>query len=166
MPNFDTLFLDRDGVINVKLEGRYVRTINEFIFMPGAEQAIEKLSKVFNRILIITNQQGIGKGIMSEEELELLHYEMCDQINLHGGVVDKIYYCSHLANKNCSCRKPNTGMIKQAIIDFPDINIEESYLIGDSDSDIIAGRAMDLNTTKVDNEYTLNKWADELLLVI
>jgi len=71
MHSLDTLFLDRDGVINVKLEARYVRNSNEFEFMQGALVAISKLSKLFKRILIVTNQQGIGKGIMTEADLNL-----------------------------------------------------------------------------------------------
>jgi histidinol-phosphate phosphatase family protein len=166
MHKLDTLFLDRDGVINVKLDGRYVQNADEFEFMPGAENAIAKLSIIFKRILIVTNQQGIAKGIMSANDLNTLHQYMLQQLKVKGGVIEKIYYCPHLVAANCSCRKPNPGMIQQAIIDFPTIKIEESYLIGDSDSDIIAGDKMGLNTIKVDNEYTLSKWYDELLSVI
>jgi len=166
MHKLDTLFLDRDGVINIKLEGRYVQNADEFEFMPGAKQAIAKLAKVFKRILVVTNQQGIGKGIMSAEQLDTLHLYMELEIEKSGGAITKIYYCPHLALENCSCRKPNSGMIQQAIIDFPAINIEESYLIGDSDSDIEAGKKEQLNTVKVDNEYTLSKWGEELLSVI
>ena len=83
-----------------------------------------------------------------------------------GGKINKIYYCPHLEKDNCSCRKPNTGMIKRALLDFPKIVLENSYLIGDSDSDIEAGRRMNLNTIKVDDEYTLNKWTVELLTVL
>jgi len=165
MHKLDTLFLDRDGVVNVKLDGRYVQNADEFEFMPGAENAIAKLSIIFKRILIVTNQQGIAKGIMSANDLNTLHQYMLQQLKVKGGVIEKIYYCPHLAAENCSCRKPNPGMIRQAIIDFPTIKIEESYLIGDSDSDIIAGDKMGLNTIKVDNEYTLSKWYDELLSV-
>ena len=165
MHKLDTLFLDRDGVVNVKLDGRYVQNADEFEFMPGAENAIAKLSIIFKRILIVTNQQGIAKGIMSANDLNTLHQYMLQQLKVKGGVIEKIYYCPHLAAANCSCRKPNPGMIQQAIIDFPTIKIEESYLIGDSDSDIIAGDKMGLNTIKVDNEYTLSKWYDELLSV-
>jgi len=165
MHKLDTLFLDRDGVVNVKLDGRYVQNADEFEFMPGAENAIAKLSIIFKRILIVTNQQGIAKGIMSANDLNTLHQYMLQQLKVKGGVIEKIYYCPHLAAENCSCRKPNPGMIQQAIIDFPTIKIEESYLIGDSDSDIIAGDKMGLNTIKVDNEYTLSKWYDELLSV-
>jgi len=166
MLKLDTLFLDRDGVINVKLDGRYVKNTDEFEFMIGAETAISKLSKMFNRILIITNQQGIAKGIMSDNDLGVLHDYMLLELKKYGGVINKIYYCPHLASESCNCRKPNPGMIQQAIIDFPEIIVEGSYLIGDSDTDILAGSKMGLITVKVDNEYTLSKWSDELLSVI
>jgi len=71
-----------------------------------------------------------------------------------------------LAAESCNCRKPKPGMIQQAMIDFPEIRVEDSYLIGDSDSDIIAGNNMGLITVKVDNEYTFSKWSDKLLSVI
>lgn len=166
MHSLDTLFLDRDGVINVKLEARYVRNTNEFEFMQGALVAISKLSKIFKRILIVTNQQGIGKGIMTEADLNLLHSFMTSKIGKLNGKIDKIYFCPHLDIENCNCRKPNPGMINQAIADFPDIDCQNSYLIGDSDSDIEAGNRMKLNTVKVDNEYTLAKWTAELMSVI
>ena len=166
MPNFDTLFLDRDGVINKKLEGRYVRNFSEFEFMPGALEAISKLSNVFSRILIVTNQQGIAKGIMSEADLNILHTKMQERIEKLGGKINKIYYCPHLQIMNCMCRKPNSGMIEQAIIDFPEISVKNSYLIGDSDSDIKAGKRMNLNTVKVNNNYTLAKWTTDMLRVL
>ena len=166
MHKLDTLFLDRDGVINVKLDGQYVKNIDEFEFMIGAEMAISKLSKIFNRILIVTNQQGIAKGNMSDKDLDILHKYMLLELKKNGGVIDKIYYCPHLVIESCSCRKPKPGMIQQAIIDFPEIKVAESYLIGDSDTDITAGNKMGLITVKVDNEYTLSKWCDELLSVI
>ena len=166
MHSLDTLFLDRDGVINVKLEERYVRNSNEFEFMQGALVAISKLSKLFKRILIVTNQQGIGKGIMTEDDLNLLHSFMTSEIGKLNGKIDKIYFCPHLDTENCNCRKPNPGMINQAIADFPEIDRQNSYLIGDSDSDIEAGNRVNLNTVKVDNEYTLAKWTAELMSVI
>ena len=166
MHKLDTLFLDRDGVINIKLDGRYVRNFEEFKFIPGAELAIANLSRIFKRILIVTNQQGIAKGIMSAEDLDSLHKDMLQQLKITGGVIEKIYYCPHLAAENCKCRKPNPGMIQQAIIDFPDLENENSYLVGDSDSDITAGNEMGLITVKVDNEYTLAKWCEDLLSVI
>ena len=166
MHKLDTLFLDRDGVINVKLDGQYVKNSDEFEFMIGAETAISKLSKIFNRILIVTNQQGIAKGVMTGNELGVLHEYMLFELKKNGGLIDKIYYCPHSASEICNCRKPNPGMIQQAMIDFPEIKAAESYLIGDSDTDILSGNKMGLITIKVDNEYTLSKWCDELLSVI
>lgn len=166
MHSLDTLFLDRDGVINVKLEERYVRNSNEFEFMQGALVAISYLSKLFKRILIVTNQQAIGKGIMTADDLNLLHSFMTSEIEKLNGKIDKIYFCPHLDTENCNCRKPNPGMINQAIADFPEIDCQNSYLIGDSDSDIEAGNRMKLNTVKVDNEYTLAKWTAELMSII
>ena len=78
MYNLDTLFLDRDGVINKKLEGTYVRDFSEFRFMQGALKAISQLSSVFSRVIIITNQQGISKQIMSESDLNNLHIQMLE----------------------------------------------------------------------------------------
>jgi len=165
MHNFDTLFLDRDGVINKKLQGQYVRNFGEFEFISGSLNAIAQLTKIFNRIIIITNQQGIGKKIMSDSDLKILHSQMKKKICKAQGKINKIYYCPHLEESRCLCRKPKPGMIQQALIDFPGIIIEDSYLVGDSDSDIQAGREMNLHTVKVDNHYTLAKWAIDLIRV-
>ena len=100
---------------------------------------------------------------MSHFDLKFLHDNMIKKIEQSGGRIDKIYYCPHLQESNCSCRKPKPGMIQKAIIDFPEIIINDSYLIGDSDSDIKAGKSMSLNTVKVDNKYTLEKWASNFL---
>ena len=163
MHSFDTLFLDRDGVINVKLDERYVQNPSEFEFMPGAEKSIALLSTIFKRILIVTNQQGIGKGIMTENDLNFLHDYMLSELAKSEGRIDKVYFCPHLVSEKCGCRKPNAGMIQQAKLDFPEINFENSYLVGDSLSDIEVGERMNLLTIKVDNDYTLAKWTAELM---
>ena len=162
MHKLDTLFLDRDGVINVKLDGQYVKNTDEFEFIKGAQVAISKLSNIFNRIIVVTNQQGIAKRIMSDKDLDALHEYMLLELEKNGGVIDKIYYCPHLSSENCNCRKPKPGMIQQALIDFPEIKLAHSYLIGDSDTDILAGNSMGLISVKVDDEYTLSKWCSEL----
>tara|TARA_B110000003_G_scaffold201989_1_gene200632 strand:+ start:395 stop:895 length:501 start_codon:yes stop_codon:yes gene_type:complete len=161
MHRFDTLFLDRDGVINKKLDG-YVCDFESFKFMPDALNAISKLSKIFKRIFIVTNQQCIGKKILTPDKLSDIHNQMLSEIINHSGVITKIYYCPHLIIESCNCRKPKAGMIQQALLDFPEINIENSYLIGDSDSDIEAGNSMNLSTVKVDNKYTLASWTRSL----
>ena len=163
MLKLDTLFLDRDGVINVKLQNRYVEKPEEFQFIFGAPEAILKLSKFFRRIIVVTNQQGIGKGIMSEEDLNFLHNYMLKELKKYGVTIDSIYFCPHLVQENCKCRKPEIGMLKQAVIDYPDINIASSFLVGDSISDIEAGKRFGLRTIKVDNTYTLAKWTEDIL---
>jgi len=142
--------LDRDGVINVKRENDYVKTIEEFIFLEGAIESIEEFSQQFNRILIVTNQQGIGKGIMSHKDLELVHNHM--ESGFTEKVFDAIYYCPELASKNSTCRKPNIGMALQARQDFPDINFETSILVGDSISDIEMGKNAGMKTVFINNQ--------------
>ena len=160
--DFDTLFLDRDGVINKKLDGKYVRNWEEFTFIPNVLSSISKLSRLFNRIIIITNQQGIGKGLMSKNDLLFLHQKMLKEIEKAGGKINKIYFCPHLETDNCNCRKPKIGMIENAIKDFPSINIQKAYLIGDSPSDIQAGEKAGIKSVKVDNQFTLFDWAKQL----
>ena len=159
---FDTLFLDRDGVINQKLEGRYVTNFNEFVFVKNSVLAIRKLHKIFKRILIVTNQQGIGKGIMTEDDLNLLHLQMQRKLNPDFDLIDKIYFCPCLEGDSCNCRKPKTGMLEEAKLDFPEIIIKNSFLIGDSESDIEAGNKFGLKTIKVNETYTLNNWLESI----
>ena len=159
---YDTLFLDRDGVINQKLEGRYVTNFNEFVFVKNSDLAIRKLHKIFKRILIVTNQQGIGKGIMTEDDLNLLHLQMQRKLNPDFDLIDKIYFCPCLEGDSCNCRKPKTGMLEEAKLDFPEIIIKNSFLIGDSDSDIEAGNQFGLKTVKVNETFTLNNWLESI----
>jgi len=159
---FDTLFLDRDGVINKKLEQRYVTNFDEFVFVKNSDIAIRKLHKIFKRILIVTNQQGIGKGIMTEDDLNLLHLQMQRKLSVDFDLIDKIYFCPCLEVDNCNCRKPKTGMLENAKLDFPDMKIEDSFLVGDSDSDILAGKKFGLSTIKVSSEFTLFDWLTKI----
>lgn len=160
---FDTLFLDRDGVINKKLEQRYVTNFDEFVFIKNSDIAIRKLHKIFKRILIVTNQQGIGKGIMTEDDLNLLHLQMQRKLSVDFDLIDKIYFCPCLELDNCNCRKPKTGMLENAKLDFPDMKIEDSFLVGDSDSDIIAGKKFGLSTIKVSSTFTLFDWLTKII---
>ena len=159
---YDTLFLDRDGVINQKLEGRYVTNFNEFVFVKNSDLAIRKLHKIFKRILIVTNQQGIGKGIMTEDDLNLLHLQMQRKLNPDFDLIDKIYFCPCLEGDSCNCRKPKTGMLEEAKLDFPEIIIKNSFLIGDSESDIEVGNKFGLKTIKVNETFTLNNWLESI----
>ena len=132
-----TLFLDRDGVINERLIGEYVKSVEEFTFCKGAVEAIATFTKIFGKIIVITNQQGIGKSIMSEMDLLTIHQYMSAEIKKHGGFVNDIFYCPDLASKNQNCRKPNPTMAYKAKEKYPSIDFNKSLMIGDSESDMI-----------------------------
>ena len=152
---FDTLFLDRDGVINEKLENRYVTCIKEFVFIEGVLESFATINKYFKRVIIITNQQGIGKKIMTVKQLEDVHNYMKSEIENSGGKINKIYFCSDLASKENNCRKPGTKMFEKALEDFPKIDLKKSFMFGDSDSDIIAGEKMGIKSVKIDHKFNL-----------
>ncbi len=158
-----TLFLDRDGVINKKLDNDYVKNVDEFDFLDGAEDAIANFSKLFNRIVVVTNQQGIGKGLMTKGDLQEVHEYMLAEIAVAGGKIDRVYYCPDLAAKNTKCRKPNTGMAEKAKADFREIDFKKSIMVGDSLSDIQMGRRLGMYTVFIAEEGTVFKEADAVL---
>ena len=147
-----TLFLDRDGVINEHRPEDYVKNEAEFVWIDGSKEAIRDLSKLFGRIVVVTNQQGIGKGLMSEYDLEKIHWNMQREVEEIGGKIDRVYYCPHVAQVKPKCRKPETGMAEQAKTDFPEIDFKKSIMIGDSLSDIEFGTRLGMITVKVENE--------------
>ena len=140
LPNIDnswTLFLDRDGVINKKIEGGYVTNINDFKFLPRVLEAICILSHQFHKIIIVTNQQGIGKGIMSCSDLENIHQHLKQEVSHHKGRIDAIYCAPNLAKENNLMRKPNIGMALAAQKDYCSIDLKKSIMVGDSVSDML-----------------------------
>ena len=141
-----TLFLDRDGVINKRLPGRYVRLWQEFSFLPGVLETIAQCSKIFGRIIIVTNQQGIGRGLMDSSELNAVHEEMLKTIQHAGGRIDAIYYCPDLRTQKDNCRKPNSSMGLQAKADFPSIDFDKAIMVGDSVSDVLFGKQLGMET--------------------
>jgi histidinol-phosphate phosphatase family protein len=134
-----TLFLDRDGVINKRLIDDYVCRWEQFEFLPNVLDALKTFSPIFKRIIIVTNQQGIGKGLMTDDDLSDIHKKMLFAITKHGGKIDKIYFCPDKVDKNNIDRKPNIGMALKAIKDFPEINLNKSIMVGDSLSDLKFG---------------------------
>lgn len=146
------LFLDRDGVINKHLPGDYVKNIGQFEFLPGVLEAIVKFNQFFSRIVIVTNQQGIGKGLYTEEDLNVVHTFMLDKVKEAGGRIDAVYFCPSLEKNNDLCRKPNVGMGLQAKSDFPEIDFEQSVMIGDSLSDLQFGRNLGMFTIWISSD--------------
>jgi D-glycero-D-manno-heptose 1,7-bisphosphate phosphatase len=147
-----TLFLDRDGVINKRIIDDYVKTWNQFEFLPGVVDAIKKFSALFGKIVVVTNQQGIGKGIMRNEDLEQLHKNMLYEVTYFKGRIDKIYFCPNLASENHPDRKPGIGMALKAKNDFPEVDFEKSIMIGDSVSDIEFGKNCGMKTIYISNQ--------------
>lgn len=146
--NSFSLYLDRDGVINKKKENDYIKEWSEFKFTEGALIAISILSKIFNKIIIVTNQRGIGKGVMSENDLNEIHKKMIKKIESHNGRIDGIYFCADLED-NSYCRKPNPGMAYDSKKDFYDINFNKSFMVGDQFSDVEFGHRLGMKTVLI-----------------
>lgn len=141
-----TLFLDRDGVINKRLPDNYVKEWSEFKFLKKAKKAIAKFSELFGTIVIVTNQQGVEKGFMTQEQVDQVHAKMIKSIKKKGGRIDKVYTCPNLVKDNSINRKPNIGMPLIAQKDFPNIDFTKSIMVGDSISDIEMGLRLRMKT--------------------
>lgn len=148
-----TIFLDRDGVINRKLEDDYVKSWDEFEFLPNAIEALQTLTENDFRLIIVTNQRGIARGWMTEADLQNIHAQMLSVLQSCGVTIAGIFYCPHDRNQ-CDCRKPLPGLFWQARQKFPAINFAASIMIGDSRSDMEAGAAAGCKTILVNSDQT------------
>lgn len=146
-PDVQAVFLDRDGTINLNHPG-YVKEIKDFVFATGAVQAFKKLSKTGYKIIVITNQSGIGRKIMTENGLKKIHRWMVQELKKKGARIDGIYYCSHHPDAGCSCRKPMPGLFLRAAKDF-NINLSKSWMVGDDKKDILAARRANIKAIKI-----------------
>jgi D-glycero-D-manno-heptose 1,7-bisphosphate phosphatase len=134
-----TLFLDRDGVINREKKDSYVFHYDEFIFYEHVKDALRIFAARFGRIVIVTNQRGVGKGLMSTEDLQIIHDKMVAEVVLAGGRIDRIYYADSLRDDHPH-RKPNPGMALAAQTDFPEIDFRRALMVGNNLSDMEFGR--------------------------
>jgi len=140
------VFLDRDGVINRKPpEGDYVTRWEDFHILPGAPEGIVQLKKAGFRVIVVTNQRCVAKGLLSVVELETMHQRMSELLARDGAALDAIYYCPHEMESHCECRKPAPGMLLDAARAHG-IELPASWMIGDSDIDIEAGRSAGCRT--------------------
>lgn len=131
------VFLDRDGVINRNRDD-YVKTIDEFEFLPGALEGLVKLKEAGCKVVIVSNQAGVGRGLISQDELERITNTMLTKIELNGGEIAGVYYCVHRKDEGCGCRKPEPGLFLKAREELG-LDSASSFLIGDTESDICAG---------------------------
>ena len=144
-----SVFLDRDGVLNRKAPpDDYIRTWAAFAWLPGSREAIARLHRAGARVVIVTNQQGVAKGLIRGADLEDIHARLRADVERAGGRIAGIYVCPHLAGA-CDCRKPLPGLFHQASRDMPEIAFERSVVVGDSASDVEAGRRIGARTIRI-----------------
>jgi D-glycero-D-manno-heptose 1,7-bisphosphate phosphatase len=142
-------FLDRDGVINRKApEGQYVTRWEDMEFLPGSFEAVRLLNAAGFLVVVITNQRCVAKGLITPQELESLHARMRLEFQTAGATIDAVYYCPHDYQPPCDCRKPRPGMLLDAAREH-NIQLNASWMIGDSDHDVQAGRTAGCNTALV-----------------
>ena len=144
-----TLFLDRDGVLNRKIENGYVLNTSMLEVLPGALEAVSSLARRFGAIVIVTNQRGIARGLMTQEDLTQVHSHLLEAIRSEGGRIEAIFVCPHDTQENCDCRKPKSGLALQAKKQFSGIVFAKSVLVGDSDTDIEMGKTLGMFTIRV-----------------
>lgn len=141
------IFLDRDGVI-CENRSDYVKSWQEFEFLPGAIQGLVTLSHLNLPIIVVTNQSAVGRGVISIDTLEEIHRRMVAEITAWGGRIDRVFYCPHRPGEGCGCRKPQPGMLRQAAHELG-LELDQSYMVGDAATDLAAGQAVGCKTFMV-----------------
>jgi len=159
--NRKTIFLDRDGVINEEKKD-YVKNLKEFKIIDGSLQAIKLLKNNNFRVIIITNQSAINRGLLSVEKLNEIHDFLKNKLLDLDTTLDGIYFCPHTPNENCMCRKPKPGLLQQAISEL-DINVKDSLMIGDSQTDIDAANKIGCKSILLNKNQNLLKVVKEFL---
>lgn len=130
------LFIDRDGVLNRQIQGDYVRNWSMWEWLPGVLNAMKQLAQRYQRIFLVSNQQGVGKGLMTADDLADIHHRMLADIESAGGRMDGIYTCTELESSHSENRKPEIGMARQAQRDFPEVDFHRSVMVGDNITDM------------------------------
>ena len=144
-----TVFVDRDGVINRRVVGAYLRSTEQLELLPGAIDALARLSQAAAHVIVVTNQAGIGKGLLTVADFERVNAVIVDAVVASGGHLDAVLYCPHVPADGCRCRKPGPGLAEQADERFGDIVHARSVMIGDSACDIRFGADLGMATVLV-----------------
>ena len=148
-------------MINKKRDD-YVKSINELEIFPFVASAIKKLNNANFKVIVITNQSAINRNIITHKKVEQIHLTIQNYLKKNQSFIDAFYYCPHRPDENCICRKPKPGLLIKAIQDFK-INPKESWMMGDSNSDLESGRLVGCNVMKINNHVNLEK-AVELII--
>ena len=150
-----TIFLDRDGVINKEIN--YLHKIDDFEFIDGVFETCQYLISLDYQIIVITNQSGISRGYYTEKDFQIITEWMIAEFQKNDIIILDIFHCPHLPNSNCNCRKPKPGMLLDAKYKH-NIDMQNSWLIGDKEIDIIAANSSGItNTILVKSGHKINE---------
>lgn len=156
------LFLDRDGVINRQIIGDYVRTWRDFEWLPQAQCALKILAEWAPHLVVVTNQQGIGKGLMSLDDVSAIHQELRSSLAAQGTKIDGFKVCPHLESAHCDCRKPKPGLVMDTLEQYSGIDPSLSIVAGDSPSDLELARNVALRTSGCASVYIGNSSVERI----
>jgi D-glycero-D-manno-heptose 1,7-bisphosphate phosphatase len=155
----DTVFLDRDGTVNVKApEGQYIERPDELVLLPGAGTAIAKLNAAGVRVILVTNQRWLSRPTANFAAFAAAQARLSELLEREGARLDAVYHCPHGLGV-CGCRKPAPGMLKQAVRDLG-VDVDASLIVGDAVSDLMAGRSVGLGTVLLDAQLSAHPLAD------
>jgi D-glycero-D-manno-heptose 1,7-bisphosphate phosphatase len=148
-------FLDRDGVINYNApEHDYIKNWGDFKLLPNVIEAIKLIKDLNYLTIVISNQRGIARGLMTTEDVQQIHNNLNKELKENDTNIDAFYFCSHDYIDNCNCRKPKTGMVLRAVKDF-NIDVSSCWLIGDSDTDIELANIVKIKSRKISKNGSL-----------
>jgi len=149
MPKRKAVFFDRDGIVNFRIVGEYIKLEDNFRFTPDFLEIFPKIKKLGYLAILISNQKGVGKGLMTDAELQNIHHYMSLQLKeLTGESFDDVFYCTDVSPEESWRLKPNPGMLLEAIEKW-DIDPQNSWIVGDSDKDILAGKGAGVRTVLI-----------------
>ena len=161
MNKLKTVFVDRDGVINQE-RSDYVKSISELEIYPNVAKNIKLLKDAGFLVIVITNQSAVNRGIITHEMINQIHNSIQDHLKKYGTFLDGFYYCPHTPNENCNCRKPKPGLLQKAILEL-NIDLNSSWMIGNSDSDIEAADSVGCKAIKINDNFSLDNAVEKIL---
>ena len=161
MNNLKTVFVDRDGVINQE-RSDYVKSISELEIYPNVAKNIKLLKDAGFLVVVITNQSAVNRGIVTHETINQIHNSIQVHLKKYGTFLDGFYYCPHTPDENCNCRKPKSGLLEKAILEL-NVDLNSSWMIGDSDSDIEAADSVGCKAIKISDSFSLDNAVEKIL---
>ncbi|MEF3280196.1 MAG: HAD family hydrolase [Elusimicrobiota bacterium] len=151
-----SIFLDRDGVINKDVEGKYITSIKDVKIYKSAIEGLKKINLDKYHLIIITNQSAINRGLIDLKQFKKISDYIIEELNKHNIKINAVYFCPHRPEENCKCRKPKTGLIEEAILDYK-IDIKKSFFVGDKKTDIDTAKSAGIKSIFVGTGQAKNQ---------